>query len=106
MIAKYPGITYTTIPGGLYRGLPNDLKTIGYPCTFSCRKGLPVDMVYNIVKVFWENYKQTWKINPNFKPQIKPENAIKGLALPLHPGAYKYYKEKGYDILDSIKPID
>jgi TRAP transporter TAXI family solute receptor len=106
MIDKYPGITYTTIPGGIYKGLPNDLKTIGYPCVFACRKGLPEDMVYQITKAFWEHHQDTWKVNPNFKPQVKPENAIAGLALPLHPGAYKYYKEKGYDIPDKIKPID
>jgi TRAP-type uncharacterized transport system substrate-binding protein len=70
------------------------------------RKGLPEDIVYQVVKTFWDNYKLTWKVNPNFKAYIKPENAIASLALPLHPGAYKYYKEKGYKIPKHLMPID
>jgi TRAP-type uncharacterized transport system substrate-binding protein len=106
MIEKYPGIGPAVIEGGIYKNYPETLKTIGFPCVFATRKGLSADIVYRITKVFWENYKQTWKVNPNFEPQIKPENAIAGMALPLHLGAYKYYKEKGYTIPKHLMPID
>ncbi len=108
MVEKYNGFGYTKVPGGIYKGLPEDLPTIGSACCFSCRKGLPEDVVYNITKAFWENenYKRTWQINPGFKDFITPENALDGLALPLHPGAYRYYKEKGYEIPEKNMPID
>lgn len=106
MIEKYPGIGPAVIVGGSYKNYPETVKTIGFPCVFAARKSLPSDVVYNITKVFWENYKDTHKVNPNFKPQIIPENAIAGMALPLHAGAYKYYKEKGYTIPKHLMPID
>lgn len=106
MIEKYPGFGKTIVPGGIYKNLPKDLETIGSPCVFACRKGLPADVIYSITKAFWENYKQTWKISPGFNKFIKPENALEGLALPLHPGAFKYYKEKGYTIPKRLMPID
>jgi TRAP transporter TAXI family solute receptor len=108
MIDKYPGFGKTIVPGGIYKNLPNDLTTIGSPCVWACRKGLPEDVVYRITKTFWEeeNYQRNWACNPGFSKFILPENALVGLALPLHPGAYKYYKEKGYDIPEKIMPID
>jgi len=106
MIEKYPGFGKTIVPGGIYKNLPNDLETIGSPCVFACRKDLPEDVIYKITKAFWENYKLTWKINPGFNKFIKPENALEGLALPLHPGAFKYYNEKGYKIPKKLMPVD
>lgn len=106
MIEKYPGIGPCIIEGGIYKQYPEKVKTIGFPCVFATRKDLPEDVIYRITKAFWENHQRTWKVNPNFEPQIKPENAIAGMALPLHKGAYKYYKEKGYTIPDKIKAID
>jgi len=106
MIAKYPGLAKIQIPGGMYKGRPEPLDTFGTPCVFATRKGLPTDAIYGVTKAFWENYKRTWKVNPNFKNYIKPENALSGLATPLHPGAYKYYKEAGYEIPKRLMPID
>jgi len=108
MLEKYPGFSKCVIPGGIYREEPNDIPTFGTPCIFACRHGLPEDVIYRIVKAWWEedNYQRSWAVNPGFKDFIMPENALNGLAMPLHPGAYKYYKEKGYDIPDKIMPID
>jgi TRAP-type uncharacterized transport system substrate-binding protein len=75
-------------------------------CGFSCHKDLDEDVIYEIVKAYWENYEQVLTVNPSFSTWIKPENAILGMALPLHPGAYRYYQEQGYDIPDRLLPID
>jgi TRAP-type uncharacterized transport system substrate-binding protein len=106
MVEKGIGFGYSVLPGGFYKNYPNALDSIGYPTVLSARKDLPEDAIYKITKAFWENYQETWKINPNFENYIKPENAISGLALPLHKGAYKYYKEKGYQIPKHLMPID
>lgn len=106
MIKKYPGLIKIQLPGGIYRGRPEPLDTFGTPCVFATRKDLPTDVVYGVTKAFWENYKRSWKLNPNFKDYIRPENALSGLAIPLHPGAYKYYKEAGYNIPKKLMPID
>jgi TRAP transporter TAXI family solute receptor len=106
MIEKYPGLIKIQLPGGIYRGRPEPLDTFGTPCVFATRKDLPTDVIYEVTKAFWENYKRSWKLNPNFKDYIRPENALSGLAIPLHPGAYKYYKEAGYNIPKKLLPID
>jgi TRAP transporter TAXI family solute receptor len=106
LIEKYPAFTEVQIPGGTYPGNPDPLNTFGYKCGFTARKDLPDDLVYKITKEFWTNYKVTHKVNPSFSRYIKPENALKGMVLPLHAGAYKYYKEAGYEIPKKLMPID
>jgi len=108
MIEKYPGFSKTKIPGGIYKNHPDDIQTFATPCIFACSKGLSEDVIYRIVKAWWEedSYQRSWAVNPGFKDFILPENALDGLTMPLHPGAYKYYKEAGYTIPDAIMPID
>ena len=55
-------------------------------------KDVPDDIVYGITKALWENHadlvgvKKVWN-------SVKLENALLGAALPVHPGAKKYYDE-------------
>ena len=54
------------------------------------------DVVYALVKGVFDNFDDFKKLHPAFG-NLKPENMIKnGLSAPLHPGAVKYYKEKGW----------
>jgi len=53
------------------------------------------DMVYNVVRAVFENLDDFKKQHPAFA-NLDPKKMIKdGLSAPLHPGAVKYYKEKG-----------
>ena len=53
------------------------------------------EMVYNVVKAVFENLDDFKKQHPAFA-NLDPKKMIKdGLSAPLHPGAVKYYKEKG-----------
>ena len=53
------------------------------------------DMVYNVVRAVFENLDDFKKQHPAFA-NLDPKKMIKdGLSAPLHPGAAKYYKEKG-----------
>jgi len=106
LIAKDPSYIHVTIPGGTYPGNPDDIHTVGYKCGFTANKDLPEDVAYEVVKAFWANYEMVMHVNPSFPIYIIPENAFDGMVLPLHPGAYRYYKEQGYEIPDHIMPID
>jgi uncharacterized protein len=54
------------------------------------------DMVYTLVKAVFENFDDFKKLHPAFA-NLNPENMVKdGLSAPLHNGAAKYYKEKGW----------
>jgi TRAP transporter TAXI family solute receptor len=84
-----------TIPGGMYRGNPNDTITFGVGATFVSSTKTPEYIIYNIVKSVFENFDQFKKLHPAFA-NLKKEEMIKdGLSAPLHDGAIKYYKEAG-----------
>jgi TRAP transporter TAXI family solute receptor len=86
---------YATIPGGMYRGNPDDVKTFGVGATFVSSAAVPENVIYNVVKAVFENFDQFKKLHPAFA-NLKKEEMIKdGLSAPLHDGAIKYYKEAG-----------
>ena len=84
-----------TIPGGMYRGSDNDVKTFGVGATFVSSTNVPDDVIYQVVKAVFENFDSFKKLHPAFG-NLKKEEMIKdGLSAPLHPGAVRYYKEAG-----------
>ncbi|MCT4656629.1 MAG: TAXI family TRAP transporter solute-binding subunit [Cohaesibacter sp.] len=85
-----------TIPGGMYRGNADDTMTFGVGATFVTSAKVSENTVYTLVKSVFENFEAFKKLHPAFA-NLKPEEmATAGLSAPLHPGAAKYYKEKGW----------
>jgi len=84
-----------TVPGGMYRGTPDDTQTFGVGATFVTSANVPDDIIYNVVKAVFENFDQFKKLHPAFKVLKKEEMIKDGLSAPLHNGAVKYYKEAG-----------
>ena len=84
-----------TIPGGMYRGNPNDTKTFGVGATFVTSTKTPTNVVYAVVKAVFENFDSFKKLHPAFRVLKKKEMIKDGLSAPLHDGAAKYYKEAG-----------
>ncbi|NVO55348.1 TAXI family TRAP transporter solute-binding subunit [Rhodobacteraceae bacterium B1Z28] len=85
-----------TIPGGMYRGSDGDTATFGVGATFVTSADVSDDAVYAVVSSVFENFDDFKKLHPAFA-NLKPEEMIAdGLSAPLHPGAEKYYKEKGW----------
>lgn len=72
------------------------VKTFGVGATFVSSTNTSNDVVYKLVKAIFENFDNFKKLHPAFGV-LKPEQMVKdGLSAPLHPGAEKYYKEKGW----------
>jgi hypothetical protein len=84
-----------TVPGGMYRGTPEDTMTFGVGATFVSSANVPEEVIYNVVKAVFENFDQFKKLHPAFKVLKKEEMIKDGLSAPLHKGAVKYYKEAG-----------
>lgn len=84
-----------TIPGGMYRGNPTDVRTFGVGATFVSSTNTPAKTVYQVVKAVFENFDSFQKLHPAFKVLKKREMVKDGLSAPLHEGALKYYKEVG-----------
>jgi len=95
LVADNDYYRHATIPGGMYRGSPNDVKTFGVGATFVSSTKASADTVYTVVKSVFENFDQFKKLHPAFGVLKKKEMIKDGLSAPLHDGAAKYYKEAG-----------
>ena len=96
LVAENPFYAYATIPGGMYPGTDADTKTFGVKATFVTSADVAEDVVYEVVKAVFDNFDRFKKLHPAFE-NLKEENMIKdGLSAPLHPGAIKYYTERGW----------
>lgn len=85
-----------TIPGGMYRGNDADTMTFGVGATFVSSTAVSEEAVYTVVKSVFDNFNDFKKLHPAFA-NLKPEEmASAGLSAPLHAGAAKFYKEKGW----------
>ena len=87
---------YATIPGGMYRGNPNDIPTFGVGATFVSSTRTSANTVYQVVKAVFDNFKAFKKLHPAFGVLKESEMIKDALSAPLHDGAAKYYKEKGW----------
>jgi TRAP transporter TAXI family solute receptor len=96
LVAANPYYAYASIPGGLYPGNPQETKTYGVLASVVSSSRVPADTVYQVVKAVFDNFDEFKKLHPAFQV-LKPENMIKdGLSAPLHDGAVRYYREKGW----------
>ena len=95
LVEEKPYYRTATIPAGMY-GDNEETTTFGVGATFVSSTDVPEDVVYTVVKAVFENFDDFKKLHPAFK-HLKEEEMIKdGLSAPLHDGAAKYYKERGW----------
>ncbi|TPN34635.1 TAXI family TRAP transporter solute-binding subunit [Mesorhizobium sp. B2-3-3] len=83
-----------TIPAGTYQGQKEDIPTLAITNILVTRSDLSDEEAYQMTKQLFEHLDQMVAAH-NAAKSIKLEDAIKGLPIPLHPGAARYYKEKG-----------
>jgi TRAP transporter TAXI family solute receptor len=96
LLAAHPYYARATIPGGMYANNPNPTETYGVLATVVTSSKVSDDTVYALVKAVFENFDEFKKLHPAFA-HLDPKEMIKnGLSAPLHPGAIRYYKEKGW----------
>ncbi len=96
LVAANSYFAKVTIPGGLYANNPDATETFGVVASFVSSTKVPNETVYALVKSVFENFEDFKKLHPAFA-NLDPKDMIKnGLTAPLHDGAVKYYKEKGW----------
>lgn len=84
------------IPGGLYKGTDKPVESFGVYATLVTSADVDNDKVYAVVKAVFENFDRFKRLHPAFE-NLKQEDMIKNaLSAPLHEGAARYYKEKGW----------
>ncbi len=83
-----------TIPAGTYRGQSGPVKSAVVQNYLVTRADLPEPLVYQMTKALFENV-PTLIAAHSSASAIRVENAPKSSPIPLHPGAARYYREKG-----------
>ncbi len=84
------------IPAGMYTGTDRDIETFGVGATFVSSTAVAEDTIYHVVKAVFDDFDQFKRLHPAFANLKEAEMIKDGLSAPLHDGAAKYYKEKGW----------
>jgi uncharacterized protein len=83
-----------TIPAGTYSGQDEDVPTAAVVNFLVTHSEVDDELGYAMTKALWENVDALVSAHAAAKG-IKPEQAVAGMPVPLHPGAERYYREKG-----------
>ncbi|HJM82126.1 MAG TPA: TAXI family TRAP transporter solute-binding subunit [Nitrospinota bacterium] len=90
-----PYFVAVDIPGNVYPGNPNPIRTFAVKATLLTTTDVSDVVVYNVVKMVFENFEEFKKTHPALSI-LTPDQMMQGLSAPFHPGAVKYYKERGW----------
>ena len=90
----YPFFVPSTIPGKTYKGIDKDTKTPAVMAILISNESVPADEIYDFLTAMFANLKDIAAVHAKGK-EITLKGALDGLTAPLHPGAEKFYKEKG-----------
>jgi len=99
--ANYPVWSPFKIKAGTYPGQTKDINTIAQPNLLVVTKDTPEETVYLLTKTIYENLPFLNSVHKATKA-MSLDKAITGLPMPLHPGAARFYKEKGIKIPTSL----
>jgi hypothetical protein len=91
---KYPFLAAVKVPANTYKGLAADVSTVAVNAVLIAGSQLKDDMVYNLTKALFENQAELASAHAKGK-ELSPQYAVQGVSIPFHPGAVKYFKEKG-----------
>ncbi len=84
----------SVIPANTYEGQTEDVQTAAIPNFLVTQSEVSNDLAYAMTKAMYENLSKLAAAH-NAAKAIKPENAVKGMPVPIHPGAERYYREVG-----------
>lgn len=96
LVEDNPYYAWATIPGGMYKGNDEDTTTFGVKATFVSSSDVPEEVIYQVVKAVFDNFDRFKKLHPAFENLTEEQMIKDGLSAPLHDGAVKYYKERGW----------
>lgn len=97
MISRYKYYTEVVIPANTYNNITTDTTAIAVRATIAVNNNIPEDAVYNMIKTLFDK-KDDLVIAHAKGEELNIEDAYKGVSIPFHSGALKYYKELGYNI--------
>ena len=90
---KQPYYAIVTLPANTYKG-QGPVDTLAVMAIWATHDGLTDAMAYEVTKALYENTETLGLVHPKGK-EISLKTALQSISIPLHPGAEKYYREKG-----------
>ncbi|WP_159991502.1 TAXI family TRAP transporter solute-binding subunit [Pelistega ratti] len=96
LVADHTYYAKAVIPGGLYKGSDNPVETFGVYATLVTSTDVADDKVYAVVKAVFDNFDRFKRLHPAFAHLKEEEMITNALSAPLHDGAVRYYKERGW----------
>ena len=94
VLVDHPYYYRTVVKAKSYKGLEQDTTIMGFSTGLWTNAYVNADYVYKFLKTLFDHREEYYSIHPGAK-DLTPESALKGLSVPLHPGAEKYFKETG-----------
>jgi TRAP transporter TAXI family solute receptor len=93
---KYPYFSKLSVPAGTYRGVDEDVPSFQDSALWVANADVPADVVYDLLSkiytdeglAYMRNQKKTFQ-------EMSIQSGVNGIVTPLHPGAEKFWKEKG-----------
>jgi hypothetical protein len=98
-----PALSAYTIPGDTYRSMGDDQETVAMWNFGIVHKDMPEDLVYEVMKTVLDNPDRMAAIH-SAAAETVPEAYDKNNFLWFHPGAIRYYREKGLELGENVIP--
>lgn len=95
LVRENPYYSMAVIPGGMYRGNPQDVTTFGVRATLVTTSDEPASVVSSLVTAVFSNFEDFRQLHPAFQGLDKDAMVREGLSAPLHAGARSYYVKQG-----------
>ena len=102
VLADFPAMAPFVIPSGTYAGHDYDQGTVALWNFAIAHKDMPESLAYEITKLALENNDRMVQIHATAAETLA-ENWDKNSFMPFHPGAVRYFEEKGITIPDTLK---
>ena len=97
LMAKHPYYFAASIPRGTYPGVDEDTSAIATAALFVAHERVEEPLAYEITKLILERADEVAAVHAVAK-QITLKGAVRGSPIPFHPGAVRYYREKGLTV--------
>jgi TRAP transporter TAXI family solute receptor len=84
------------VPGGIYKGAPREVPSVGFAIVAASTAKVDARVVYEFVKAAFDNLQRLQRVDAVFARLDARRMTGDGLVVPLHDGAAKLYKERGW----------
>jgi TRAP transporter TAXI family solute receptor len=95
LLVENPSYARATVPGGIYRGNPDDIATFGVKATVVSSTRLSDETAYQVVRSVFDDFSDFRRLHPALADLHKQRMVRDGNSAPLHPGAQRYFEEAG-----------